>query len=224
MDYAITETKTLLAQTAQGRLGSADFVGGPVVAIAAVAVVVGCLFCSSVKAPLPALGWAAAFLALAIYQDVTRLRIPNWLTLPALLAPVAAAGITAGAEALGASLLGAFTALGLLFIPFTLGWLGAGDVKAVIVLGALWGAATIAGALWWMVVAGGVLAIVVTTIQGGLGELLLRWFNSARHSLLCGQLIYHGAPAGSSARSGLPFAVAMGFGAVAYQVWGSPWM
>jgi prepilin peptidase CpaA len=224
MTCAITDSDILLVHTASEGHRSVGFTGSPVVAIATAAVVAGLLFWSGATEPLPALGWAAAFLAVAIYQDVTCLRIPNWLTFPALLCVVAAAGISSGAEALGASLLGAFTALGLLFIPFSLGWLGAGDVKAVIVLGALWGASTIAAALWWMVVAGGVLAIFVITIQGGLAEMLVRWFNSARHSLLCGQLVYHSAPAGSSARSGLPFAVAMGFGAAAYQIWGSPWM
>lgn len=224
MAYAITDSDTLLAHPASERPRSAGVTGSPVVAIATAAVIVGLLFWSNATQPLPALGWAAAFLAVAVHQDVTRLKIPNWLTLPALLCALSAAGITGGATALATSLLGAFTALAILFIPFTLGWLGAGDVKALLVLGALWGAASLVGALWWMIISGGLLAVVVITVQGGLGEMLRRWFNSARFSLQCRQIVYFGPPADSAARAGLPFAVAMGFGAAAFQIWGSPWM
>ena len=44
-----------------------------------------------------------------------------------------------GAVGLGYALAGAGVALGVLFVPFVLRWLGAGDVKAMMVLGALWG-------------------------------------------------------------------------------------
>ena len=124
----------------------------------------------------------------------------------------------------GVGLVCSLAALGILFIPFTLGWLGAGDVKAIVALGALWGAANLVGALWWMIVTGGLLAIVIITLQGGLVEMLRRWLNSACLSLRCGQVVYLGAPAGSAARAGLPFAIAMGLGSAAFQIWGSPWM
>jgi prepilin peptidase CpaA len=224
MGYAITESDALLARRAHEPRISTGITGGQAVATVAAALVVACLLWSSAREPLPALWWAAAFLALAIHQDVTRLRIPNWLTFPALAAAVIAAAITAGADALAASLLGAGTALAILFFPFALGWLGAGDVKATMVLGALWGAANLVGALWWMLVTGGVLALVFISLRGGIFEMLRRWFDSARTSVLCGRIVYIGAPAGSTARSGLPFAVAMGLGAAAYQLWGSPWM
>jgi prepilin peptidase CpaA len=224
MAHTITDSDTLLAHSSSERPRSADFTGSPVVAIATAAGIVGLLFWSSATQPLPALGWAAAFLAVAVYHDVTRLRIPNWLTLPAIVTAVAAAGITAGVQALGTSLLGALTALAILFIPFSLRWLGAGDVKAVVALGALWGATNVVGALWWMIVTGGLLAIVVITFQGGLIEMLRRWFNSACLTLRCGQIVYLRPPANSAARAGLPFAIAMGLGSVAYQIWGSPWM
>jgi len=223
MAYALTDSETLFAKPANESSRSAGFTGGPAAAIVMAAVVIGLLFWSSATEPLPALGWAAAFLAVAIHQDVTRLKIPNWLTLPALVLALSGAGITGGAAALGTAFFGAFAALAILFFPFALGWMGAGDVKALVVLGALWGASTLVGALWWMIVSGGLLALVTITVQGGLGEMLGRWFNSARFSLQLGRIIYLGAPADSAARAGLPFAVAMGLGSVAYQLWGSPW-
>ena len=63
------------------------------VATATAALVVACLFWTAGQEPLPSFGWAAAFLFLAIQQDVFRLRIPNWLTLPSLGLVLAASGI-----------------------------------------------------------------------------------------------------------------------------------
>ena len=60
------------------------------VAVALLATV--CLVWSPGKeAPLPAVAWAAAFLFLAVHQDVRALRIPNWLTFPSLAAALALA-------------------------------------------------------------------------------------------------------------------------------------
>ena len=57
-------------------------------AAAVAALVVACLVLSSSHMPLPALPWAAAFLFLAIQQDVRGMRIPNWLTLPSLVVAI----------------------------------------------------------------------------------------------------------------------------------------
>jgi hypothetical protein len=75
-----------------------------------------------------------------------------------------------------------------------------------------------------MIVVGGLIALVSLTAQGALLEMLRRWFDSARISLLSRRVVYFRSPADSAARSGLPFAVAMGFGAAAYQMWGAPWV
>ena len=98
---------------------------------------------SAQESPLPATVWAAAFLFLAVEHDVRCLRIPNWLTGGGLAGALALAGATRGATGLTEALLGAVTALAVLFLPFLLRWLGAGDVKAMMVLGALWGGAYI---------------------------------------------------------------------------------
>jgi len=118
---------------------------------------------------------------------------------------------------------GAGTALAVTFVPFALRWLGGGDVKASLVLGALWGSGDFLCAFWWMVIIGGVLAVMLVAAQGGLPDLLRRWLNSARITLASRRLTYFGAPAHAVARAGLPFAVCMGLGAAAYQLWGTPW-
>jgi hypothetical protein len=64
---------------------------------------------------------------------------------------------------------------------------------------------------------------MLVAAQGGLPDLLRRWLNSARITLVSRRLTYIGAPAHALARAGLPFAVCMGLGAAAYQLWGTPW-
>jgi prepilin peptidase CpaA len=169
------------------------------------------------------MGWAAAFLFFAIEEDVRSMRIPNWLTGPSLLGALVLATIHGGAAGLGASLLGAGVALGILFLPFAFHALGAGDVKAAMVLGALWTAESFIPALWWMVTAGGVMAIVLLATRGQLGDLLRRWTQSFVTSVRTARLTYI-PPAAGAAGTGLPFAVAMGLGAAAYQIWGTPWI
>ena len=192
-------------------------------AAAVAALVVACLVLSSSHMSLPALPWAAAFLFLAIQQDVRGMRIPNWLTLPSLVVAIGLGGATGGLAGLGTALAGAGVALAILFVPFACRAMGAGDVKAAMVLGALWGIDAFLPTFWWMVLAGGVIAIALVAAQGGLLDLLRRWAKSAKYSLLLRRIIYFQPGEQSAAAGGLPFAVAMGLGAVAQQIWGTPW-
>jgi prepilin peptidase CpaA len=198
-------------------------VGGRVFAFSIAVLVVGCLFWTGQEKPLPALPWAAAFLFLAVEQDVRQLRIPNWLTFPSLLLAIVLAAVTAGWAGAGAAAAGAGLAFALLFVPFACRWVGAGDVKAAMVLGALWGTELFLPICWWMVVMGGVLAIALVAIRGGLVDLASRWFRSLQLTVLTRRPTYCAPAATSAAGGGLPFAVAMGMGAVAYQIWGMPW-
>jgi prepilin peptidase CpaA len=190
-------------------------------AFAVAALVVACVVLASRGTPLPASGWAAAFLLVAIQQDLTRTRIPNWLTFPALGVALGVAALGGGASGALHALAGAGMALAIMFVPFAFRWLGAGDVKAGMVLGALWGPDIFPHAFWWMIVAGGVLAIVLMGARGELGDLLRRWGRSAWMTLVTRRVIYFGPAEGAT--TGLPFAVAMGLGAAAYQFWGTPW-
>jgi prepilin peptidase CpaA len=191
-------------------------------AFAASGAVAGMLWFSADAGTLPAALGTTAFLSAAAWWDVRALRIPNALTAPALAGVLLWAGITGGWGAVGSSLLAAAIAVALLFGPFAWGCLGAGDVKALAVLAALWGLEAFLPALWWMLVAGGAGALVVITAQGELGDLLRRWGRSLWLSLASRRLHYVSAAPGSAARAGLPFAVAMGLGSAAYALWGAP--
>jgi prepilin peptidase CpaA len=163
------------------------------------------------------------FLALAVWWDVRALRIPNALTFPALAAALVWAGIDGGWAGAGAAALSAALTLALLFLPFYWGWLGAGDVKAALVLAACWGVEAFLPAFWWMLAVGGVLAIAIIAARGELLDLLQRWGRSAWLSLAGRRVVYVPPAEDSAAGGGLPFAVAIGLGAAAYGVWGWPW-
>jgi len=198
--------------------------GGEAIAIGvAVLTASGLVWVPGKEVPLPALGWAAAFLLFAVHQDVRSLRIPNWLTFPALVGAVALGAIEGGLRGAGVALLGAAVALGVGFVPFALRWLGAGDVKAGMVLAALWGAGRFLAVFWWMLVVGGLLALAFVAARGGLLDLLSRWLRSAQATLVTRRIVYFRPAAGSAAARGLPFAVAMALGATAFQLWGTPW-
>jgi len=187
--------------------------------------VVLCLVLTASETPLPHTLGAAAFLFFAVFNDVQRRRIPNWLTFPALGIALGLALLGQAETGGGDALAGSALALVLFGIPFACGLLGAGDVKGCMVLGALWGPVALAGAAWWMVVSGGVLAVAIVALRrGGLPDLGRRWGLSAWYSVRTGRLVYLAPDAGGAAAGGLPFAVAMGSGASAFQLWGTPWL
>ncbi len=195
----------------------------PVTSMAVAAAVVACVVSSGEIERLPALGWVAAFLFLVVEHDVRTLRIPNWLTFPALALALAAAAVQGGFAGFGVAFGGTALAFLILFPAFAFGWLGAGDVKAAMVLGALCGAAAMPGLVWWMFVAGGALAIALVAAQGGLPDLLRRWGHTLSTFVLTRRWSYVGPAADSTVSTGLPFAVAMGLAVSALQLWGVPW-
>lgn len=166
--------------------------------------------------PLPVLGWAAAFLFLAVERDVHRQRIPNWLTFPALAAALAYAGASGGAAgALGAAA-GAGAALALLLLPYALGALGAGDVKAAMALGAGFGAAAVAEQLLLAIVFGAFFALLRVAAHGELGELARRWLAGLGATLATRRFVYLPPPPGAAAARGIPFAVALALAVTAH--------
>jgi prepilin peptidase CpaA len=227
-DEAFVDSRSLRPADARTRPGGGILPASPdalsrVLPVGIASLVVAALWIGAASGRLPAFGWTAAFLFLAVEQDVRRMRIPNWLTLSSLLIALALGAYQGGLDGFGEALLGAGVALAILFLPFAVRALGAGDVKAAMVLGALWTTETFLPALWWMVVAGGVMAIVMVAARGQLFDMLRRWGRSAVLTVRAARLTYI-SPADGSAGTGLPFAVAMGLGAAAYQIWGTPWV
>jgi prepilin peptidase CpaA len=101
----------------------------------------------------------ALVVACAVFDWRSR-RIPNALTLPAIVAGLALHGVFGGLSGIAFSLKGLALGAGLFLIPFFLGGMGAGDVKLMGAVGALLG--------WHLTLA----ALIYTAIVGGLVAML----------------------------------------------------
>jgi prepilin peptidase CpaA len=173
--------------------------------------------------PLSVFGWAAAFLFFAVASDVRSHRIPNWLTIPALLAALLVSpwvGATSGPLEAAA---GAGLGFALLVGPYALGGMGAGDVKALMVLGAWLGPEAVLGAAAWAVIAGGVFGLIMLAMRGEFVSYARRWGRILLSTLNLRRISYEPPAAGSIAAGGIPFAAAIAVGLAAQWYGGSPW-
>ncbi|MDP2661512.1 MAG: prepilin peptidase [Dehalococcoidia bacterium] len=101
----------------------------------------------------------AAALVAAVILDLRERRIPNWVTLPGIVAGLALQTARDGGDGLIAGLAGAAVGAGLLALPFSLKWVGGGDVKLLAAVGAFMGATFTLWALLFACAAGGILAM-----------------------------------------------------------------
>lgn len=100
------------------------------------------------------------------WTDLRHRRIPNWLTVPALLIGVTVNTVLAGWSGLKASLLGAALGLALL-LPFVLlRSLGAGDWKLAGALGSFVGVERLIDLLLGSILVAGVMAVVLIVYKG----------------------------------------------------------
>jgi prepilin peptidase CpaA len=111
--------------------------------------------------------WAAVICvcSAAAVWDVLYRRIPNYLTIPALLAGLLWAGATGGWEGSGQ----AFVASLLMGLPFVVMFVlalgGAGDAKLMAAVGAWLGVRDGLSALIWVVICGGLIGIVFALVR-----------------------------------------------------------
>jgi prepilin peptidase CpaA len=105
------------------------------------------------------------FSGLSIGFDVYQRRIPNWLVLTGAVGGIAFS-LNEGGLSLYDSLLGLVLGIAILFIPFALGWLGAGDVKLLGAMGALLGVSSLPRVFFYTALSGMVLALVSILLRG----------------------------------------------------------
>jgi prepilin peptidase CpaA len=187
------------------------------------ATLIAAMLLLSGSTPLPALGWAAAFLFVVVQQDLAHAKVPNAITFPALALALALAAWHGGSVGLGLGVAGAGLVFAILLVPFAIGGMCAGDVKAMMVLGALWGPSIALGLLLWSTFAAGVLAVGLLVLRGGAGEMLKRWYESLGLTLVARHLVYLPPPAGSTSAAWMPRSVALAASVIALQVFGTPW-
>jgi prepilin peptidase CpaA len=166
-------------------------------------------------------GTLIALLVAAAVIDWRTMRIPNWLTLGGMVLGLAinATHSTSVGAGLGTAASGLAVGLLLLLPLYVLRLLGAGDVKLMATVGAFLGISPTLGALLYVVVAGGVAALLFTASRGTLGRLAQNLYfivGIARIPVI-------GAWRGDATRTAssvgrLPYGICICFGTIVYLV------
>lgn len=171
----------------------------------------------------PGFWGALAFLVVVAQQDTLRRKIPNWATGLGLLAAIAFQVTIAGGHGLLVALAGAAIPFVLLVGPYAVGVLGAGDVKAFMVLGALWGAVASLSLIPWSIFIAGGMSVLYLLARGELFAWIRRWAGILG-AFGRGEGFRYVPPApGSAAAVGMPYGTAIGLAAAAYLMWGGLW-
>jgi prepilin peptidase CpaA len=167
------------------------------------------------------LALAAALVLACTVTDVYQRRIPNCLTLPAIVIGLILGIMGNGWGGFLSSLLGLVIGFGLLFFPYYLGGMGAGDVKLMAALGALLGFPAILSIFLYTAIAGGILALWTVirrrTTKAALANTVTLLINRR-----LGALIMRKDRLSSAFKSigTIPYGVAMAGGTLAYLIWG----
>jgi len=150
-------------------------------------------------------------LVAAVVSDLSSHRIPNTLTFSMILVALVLHTWFGHWEGLAFALSGLIAGL-LCFLPFHLfGTMGAGDVKLLAAVGAIIGPGTVVIAALMTILAGGLIALVYITAQGGLLAMLRR-YKSMLVLLTARQPQYIPPARGEAAGSRFPYALAIACG------------
>lgn len=152
---------------------------------------------------------------LAGLTDFWRRRIPNWLTVPAFAAGVAANSFYGGWAGLRQSLLGTLVGLGVL-LPFVLlRSLGAGDWKLAGALGAFTGPGLLIDLLLLSIFVAGMMAVILIIYKGRVRE-TLRNIGHILVALVTFQLPGHRVSLDNPEALKVPYGVALALSVMLY--------
>jgi len=162
---------------------------------------------------------ASIFFLLICIVDTVYSRIPNLACLLFLLTGLGHHLFSAGASGLLFSALGILTGFSLLFLPYLMGGMGAGDVKALAALGALLGPGAIFQVFLYTGLIGGLLALFHYALTYNLKEKCLEWIQAIK-AFAYTRSFNSLKPAGRAEQLRFPYAAAIAFGFFAYVNWG----
>lgn len=120
-----------------------------------------------------------------VFDLVTR-RVPNWLTFPAMAAGIVAQGWLIGLPGLLDGALGVLLGFGIFFPVYALGYMGAGDVKLMMAVGAFAGWQFCLRAAIAAVVFGGTFALADIVLRGRLPAVVRNTYSFLRSLLVPG--------------------------------------
>ena len=138
-------------------------------------------------------------LLISLYTDIKNRKILNIVTFPTILIGFLINTISLGWEGFLLSLLGMLTGFGLLVVPYLLGGMAAGDVKLLMAIGALQGAAFTFASFLYTALFGGLIAVIILISRKELGSSLKRIFFFAQLKTLDGvskDELHHAFPYG----------------------------
>ncbi len=133
------------------------------------------------------LGLTVVLLILALIHDIRFSRIPNWLTLPAIVVAVILHISMDGLYGLRMSLGGMAVGFCLFIGFYLLGGMGAGDVKLMAAVGALLGPQDAFYSVVFTALAGGLYSVVLIIIYDFNKATLRRWGQRVRVFLATGR-------------------------------------
>jgi prepilin peptidase CpaA len=158
---------------------------------------------------------AAALSFAAGWTDWRSRRIPNWLTVPGLLAGVVLNVTVSGWPGAKTSLLGAGLGLGLLLPFVAIRSLGAGDWKLMGALGAILGPQRVIAVLIGTVLVNGIMAVILVIWKGRVRQ-TLRNLASLAGSLLTLHMPGPEVSLDNPESLKIPFGVAVAFTVIAF--------
>jgi prepilin peptidase CpaA len=142
--------------------------------------------------------------AVAVWTDLRSRRIPNTLTIAALVAALAVRAVYGGAVLLD-GLLGAGLAFALLLPLFAMGGMGGGDAKLLIAVGAFLGPKGFLVALLATAIAGGIMSLIWAARRGVILPALLNTGGLLKY-------VVTGGRSGERATLSVPGAVSVPYG------------
>jgi prepilin peptidase CpaA len=158
---------------------------------------------------------AAILGTVAAVTDLRSRRIPNWLTLPALLSGMLANTLIYGWRGVAQSGKGVLLGV-VLLLPFVLlHSLGMGDLKLVIASGAILGPSDLITVLLLQVILAGIIAVAVIVRTGRVSQTIHN-IGHILGSLLAFRMPGQAVSLDNPQASKIPFGVAMGLAMVIY--------
>jgi prepilin peptidase CpaA len=161
---------------------------------------------------LPA-GTTLLFISLVSLWDWRWYRVPNLFTYPTMAVGVFYHTLTAGWGGMVHSLEGLLLGGALLLLAYLFKAVGAGDVKALAALGAWWGAGPVFEMFLAAALLGGIVSLVILTIQGKLSETARRYWFMMKIFLLTAKF-YYVEPSSETGRHQLPYGVVISCGVI----------
>lgn len=160
-------------------------------------------------------------LGTAIASDLRWRKIPNWLTGPSILIGLGLHTFMNQLTGLAFSLEGAALGLGLFLLLYSLGWMGAGDVKLYAAVGSFLGPAQTISAALVIAFVGGVLAFLMLGFHQGWRKTGL-WLWSYVQTILLTKSA-KGLTSAQATAPKVPYAVAIGLGTIGSYWWYPLW-